>query len=151
MPLTTGTRILLFLATTANEQIASVLSHAGYQPVSVSTVPEAFDALRQGDFAFAITTRPDIDLLRNIRAIPVINIEVFFHVIPATGLSQARSRKFDRSAFLERVAFLARTAVTTTDEGPPPLPTTGYCRHDCFEHPKRHHGCNRSVWQTREG
>ncbi|QAB01016.1 MULTISPECIES: hypothetical protein [Agrobacterium tumefaciens complex] len=96
-------KILVFLPQAAAIMVVGKLTESGYISVAVSTVPQAFDALRSEDFAFAVTTRPDIDLVRNIRAIPVINIEVFFHNTISDG---GVSKQFDSKAFLERVGFL---------------------------------------------
>ncbi len=103
-------KILVYLSETAGANIVAMLAEHGFQSLSVSTVPEAFDALRSDEFLFAITTRPDIDLLRNIRAVPVINLEVFFHAGISSDGSPVSSKRFDRKAFLERVEFLARPA-----------------------------------------
>ncbi|MDH7803623.1 MULTISPECIES: hypothetical protein [unclassified Rhizobium] len=97
-------KILVFLPHAAATMVVDKLAEYGHASVAVSTVPQAFDALRSEDFVFAVTTRPDIDLVRNIRAIPVINIEVFFHNSISGG---GVSKQFDSKAFLERVGFLA--------------------------------------------
>ncbi|XUY30078.1 hypothetical protein RMR21_023205 (plasmid) [Agrobacterium sp. rho-8.1] len=86
------------------------LAEHGYQSICVSTVPEAFDALRSDKFVFAITSRPDIDILRNIRAIPVINLEVFFHAGISNDGMAIGAKRFDSKAFIERIDFLARSA-----------------------------------------
>ncbi|MQB07902.1 hypothetical protein DXT91_28075 [Agrobacterium tumefaciens] len=112
------TKILIFLPPLAGTSIAGKLSEHGHESVRVSTVPEAFDALRSDEFLCAITTRPDIDLLRKIHALPVINLEVFFHAGICGDGSTSNSKRFDSKAFLERVDFLARTArVATPDVG----------------------------------
>ncbi|AYM84827.1 hypothetical protein G6L67_24665 [Agrobacterium tumefaciens] len=106
-------KILVFLPEISGAKIVATLAEHGFQSVSMSTVPAAFDALRSGEFVVAITTRADIDLLRNIRAVPVINLEVFFH---AGVSSDGRpSKRFDSKAFLERVEFLSQPA---PDGGP---------------------------------
>ncbi|AYM82152.1 hypothetical protein H009_17693 [Agrobacterium tumefaciens str. Cherry 2E-2-2] len=107
-------KILVFLPQAAAAMVVGKLAECGYVAVAVSTVPEAFDALRSKDFAFAVTTRPDIDLVRNIRAIPVINIEVFFHNSTAGGDA---SKRFDSKAFLERVGFLANPVPARPNSG----------------------------------
>lgn len=66
--------ILVFLPQAAAPVIVAKLAARGYASVAVSTVPEVFDALRSDCYSFAITTRPEIDLLRNIRPIPVVNL-----------------------------------------------------------------------------
>ncbi|WP_236766404.1 MULTISPECIES: hypothetical protein [Agrobacterium tumefaciens complex] len=96
--------------------IVTRLAERGYNAFCVSTVPEAFDALRSDQFVFAITTRPDIDLLRNIRALPVINLEVFFHAGISGDGTPVNSKRFDSKAFFERVEFLARPAPTARSD-----------------------------------
>ncbi|MBO0144645.1 hypothetical protein JZX87_26180 [Agrobacterium sp. Ap1] len=103
-------KILVFLPEPFGATIAVKLLEHGFQPVSVSTVPEAFDALRSDEFAFAITNRLDIDLLRNIRALPVINLEVFFHAKISNDTSPVNLKRSDSKSFLERVEFLSRAA-----------------------------------------
>jgi hypothetical protein len=100
-------KILLFLPDGAARMVSTKLAECGLITMAVSTVPQVFDALRSEEFAFAITTRADIDLVRNIRAIPVMNIEVFFHSSEAGG---DRSKRFDSKAFLARVEFLCTRA-----------------------------------------
>ncbi|WP_421359024.1 MULTISPECIES: hypothetical protein [Agrobacterium] len=108
-------KILVFLPQAAGATIVSKLAEHGYESVMVSTVPEAFDALRSDQFVFAITTRPDIDVLRNIRAIPVINLEVFFHAGILRHGSEVNSKLFDSNAFFERVKFLAHSTAPRMD------------------------------------
>ncbi|MDR5012099.1 MULTISPECIES: hypothetical protein [Agrobacterium] len=108
-------RILVFLPQAAGIKIIARLAEHGYEALAVSTVPEAFDALRSNQFVFAITTRPDIDLLRNIRALPVINLEVFFHAGIYGDGTPVNSKRFDSKAFLERVEFLARPVPARLD------------------------------------
>jgi hypothetical protein len=105
-------KILVFLPQAAAAMIVTKLADRGYVSVAVSTVPDAFDALRSEGFVFAITTRPNIDLVRKIRALPVINLEVFFHASISGDGAQASAKQLDSRAFLERVEFLARAAAT---------------------------------------
>jgi hypothetical protein len=102
-------KILVFLPQAAANVIVSKLAERGHDAVAASTVPQAFDVLRSDNCSFAITTRPDIDLLRSIRPVPVVNLEIFFHAEPSgDGLSVA-SKRFDGSALMERIAFLSTT------------------------------------------
>lgn len=100
-------RILVFLPPLAGATIVARLAEHGYEALAVSTVPEAFVALRSGQFVFAITTRPDIDVLRNIHALPVINLEIFFHAGLSSDGTSVTPKHFNSKAFLDRVAFLA--------------------------------------------
>lgn len=104
---TSQSKILVFLPQAAAMMVVGKLAECGYASVALSTVPQAFDALRSEELAFAVTVRPDIDLVRNIRAIPVVNLEVFFHT-SASG--EGGPKRFDSKAFLERVEFLANPA-----------------------------------------
>ncbi|WP_412065572.1 hypothetical protein [Rhizobium sp. SYY.PMSO] len=79
---TADRKILVFLPQPAARSIVIRLGQHGYAAVAMSTIPDVFEALRANEFIFAVTTRPDITLLRNIRAIPVINLEIFFHAGP---------------------------------------------------------------------
>ncbi|HML29723.1 MULTISPECIES: hypothetical protein [Xanthobacteraceae] len=114
---TAGENILVFLPNPAAQSIVTRLAQHGYKAAAMSTVPELFDALRSNEFAFAITTRPDITLLRSIRTIPVINIEIFFHADP-NGDGGA-SKRFDGKAFMDRVEFLSRPTVLRQNEDAP--------------------------------
>jgi hypothetical protein len=104
----TDTKILVFLPPPAAEKVVGHLSGLGYAAIAASTFAEAFDALRSNEFSFAIATRPDISLLRHIRTIPVINMEIFFHADPAFKTIEAAPRHFDSKAFMARVEFLSR-------------------------------------------
>ncbi|OJF89757.1 hypothetical protein [Pararhizobium antarcticum] len=107
-PISNTTKILVFLPSDSWRTIVNRLSENGYDSVGVSTVAGAFDALRSDQFGFVITTRSHIDLVRTIRAIPVINIEIFFHARISGGGVRLVSKQFESKAFLDRVAFLAR-------------------------------------------
>ncbi|MFF0921594.1 hypothetical protein ACFYE8_18035 [Rhizobium leguminosarum] len=98
--------ILVFLGKDAAFDIVSKLNENGYVAAAVSSVPELFDALRSGRYFLAVTMRSDIDMVRNIKPIPVINLEVFFHTAQSTAKSIHSSKEFDSDAFLRRVAAL---------------------------------------------
>lgn len=99
--------ILVFLPNGAAHVIVKKLAEYSYQAIAVSTVPELFDALRSERYSLAIATRPDIDIVRNIQSIPVVNLEVFFHSEPATSGSIATSKRFNGTAFIDRIKILA--------------------------------------------
>ncbi|WP_037073451.1 MULTISPECIES: hypothetical protein [Rhizobium] len=101
--------ILVFLGKGAANDIVSKLNANGYAAASVSSVPELFDALRSDRYLLAVTTRPDIDMVRNIKPIPVINLEVFFHAAQPTAKSAHPSKEFDGDAFLRRIAALTES------------------------------------------
>jgi hypothetical protein len=98
--------ILVFLRKDAAGDIVSKLNENGYAATAVSSVPELFDALRSDRYSLAVTTRPDIDMVRNIKAIPVINLEVFFHAAQPTLNAVSSSKQFDGDAFLRRISAL---------------------------------------------
>ncbi|TAX57400.1 hypothetical protein ELI02_08930 [Rhizobium leguminosarum] len=98
--------ILVFLIRDAACDIVSKLNETGYVAAAVSSVPELFDALRSDRYFLAVTMRSDIDMVRNIKPIPLINLEVFFHTAQSTAKSIHSSMEFDSDAFLRRVAAL---------------------------------------------
>ncbi|MDH6268141.1 hypothetical protein M2360_003546 [Rhizobium sp. SG_E_25_P2] len=104
-------RIVIFLPETIAGKISKKLADSGYTAHVAPTAPDAFDALRSEDVSFAITTRAYIDMIRRIRAIPVLNLEIFFH----SSSSNSAARHFDTKAFLERVQFLTRSRSSLTD------------------------------------
>ncbi|UIK05517.1 hypothetical protein [Neorhizobium galegae] len=108
-------RILVFLPEAAANAIVAKLAAHGHQSVAVSTFPEAFTALRSDNYSFAITTRPEIDLLRNVRSIPVVNLEIFFHTEPSGDGPLITSKRFDSSAFLKRIEFLVQPLATRVE------------------------------------
>lgn len=111
------TKILVFLPHAAASVIVAKLAQGGYASVAVSTVPEVFDALRSGGYSFAITTRPEINLLRNIRSIPVVNLEIYFHAVSSNDGTLVTSKQFDGRAFLDRIEFLSRPGISRARSG----------------------------------
>ncbi|MCA1370737.1 hypothetical protein I6F15_25625 [Bradyrhizobium sp. BRP14] len=101
-------KILVFLPKAAANMIATKLVERGHESIAASTVPEVFDALRSDTCSFAVTTRPEIDLLRSMRPIPVVNLEIFFHAGPSGDDPLITSKRFDGSAFMKRIEFLAQ-------------------------------------------
>lgn len=101
--------ILVFLGKGAACNIVSKLNENGHAATAVSSIPELFDALRSDRYCLAVTMRADIDLVRNIKPIPVINLEVFFHAIQPTAKSVPSSKEFDSDAFLRRIAALTES------------------------------------------
>ncbi|CDZ54405.1 hypothetical protein [Neorhizobium galegae] len=108
-------KILVFLPAAAANAIVTKLADHGYEAVAVSTLPEAFSALRSDRYSFAVTTRPEIDLVRNIRSIPVVNLEVFFHTEPSGDGPLITSKRFDSSAFMKRIEFLVQPLATRVE------------------------------------
>ncbi|WP_007757590.1 hypothetical protein [Rhizobium sp. CF080] len=109
-------KILVFLPQEVAHVLVAKLAERGYVSAAVSTVPEVFDALRSDCYAFVVTTRLHIALLRNIRSIPVVNLEVFFHATPSGGGFLSTPKKFDSRAFMERIDFLARPVSARRDQ-----------------------------------
>ncbi|MDI5926860.1 hypothetical protein [Rhizobium leguminosarum] len=101
--------ILVFLAKDAACDIVSKLNENGYVAAAVSAVPELFDALRSDRYFLVVTMRSDIDMVRNIKPIPVINLEVFFHTVQSATKSVRSSKEFDSDAFLRRIAALTES------------------------------------------
>ncbi|MBP2443637.1 hypothetical protein JOH51_001076 [Rhizobium leguminosarum] len=98
--------ILVFLGKGAACDIVSKLNENGYVAAAVSSVPELFDALRSDRYFLAVTVRSDIDMVRNIKPTPVINLEVFFHAAQSAAKSVHSAKEFDSDAFLRRIAAL---------------------------------------------
>ncbi|EJT03928.1 hypothetical protein RCCGE510_17116 [Rhizobium sp. CCGE 510] len=107
--------ILVFLGKGAACDIVSILNEKGYAAAAVSSVPELFDALRSDRYFLAVTMRSDIDMVRNIKPIPVINLEVFFHATQSAAKSVRSSKEFDSDAFLRRIAALAESRTSRID------------------------------------
>ena len=112
--------ILIFLPKGAAHVIATKLAEHGYESTIASSIPEVFDALRSDRYGLAVTTRPDIDVVRNIQSIPVVNLEVFFHAVLSSSGLVTSSKQFDDTAFLQRVKALTeprtgRSEVTQAD------------------------------------
>lgn len=112
MPLTSQTSrylkrpVLVFLPSQAASTIVSKLEQAGYPAAAVSSIPDLFDALRSEQFAIAVTIRPEIDIVRNIKWIPVVNLEVFFHMALAADRGDVNGKQFDIKAFVHRIDAL---------------------------------------------
>ncbi len=107
--------ILVFLGKDAACDIVSKLNENGYVAAAVSSVPELFDALRSDRYFLAVTMRSDIDMVRNIKPIPVINLEVFFHTVQSATKSVRSSKEFDSDAFLRRIAALTESRTGRID------------------------------------
>ncbi|MBX5158736.1 MULTISPECIES: hypothetical protein [unclassified Rhizobium] len=105
--------ILVFLGKGAACDIVSKLNENGYAAAAVSSVPELFDALRSDQYFLAVTMRSDIDMVRNIKPIPVINLEVFFHAVQSAAQSVQSAKEFDSDAFLRRIAALTESRTST--------------------------------------
>jgi hypothetical protein len=102
-PHTAGEKpILVFLPVGAANVIVSKLVEHGYVANAVSSVPELFDAVRSDRYSLVVTTRPEIDIVRNIRTLPVVNLEVFFHATTSVG----DGTQFDGKAFIHRIEAL---------------------------------------------
>ncbi|MBY2915023.1 hypothetical protein [Rhizobium leguminosarum] len=101
--------ILVFLGKGAACNIVSKLNENGYAATAVSSIPELFDALRSDRYSLAVTMRADIDMVRNIKPIPVINLEVFFHAVQSATKAVHSSKEFDSDAFLRRIAALTES------------------------------------------
>lgn len=107
--------ILVFLGKDAACDIVSKLNENEYVAAAVSSVPELFDALRSDGYFLAVTMRSDIDMVRNIKPIPVINLEVFFHTVQSATKSVRSSKEFDSDAFLRRIAALTESRTGRID------------------------------------
>ncbi|MDL2409421.1 hypothetical protein PY650_28075 [Rhizobium calliandrae] len=121
-------RILIFLPKGAAHVIATKLAENGYEATVALSVPEVFDALRSDRYGLAVTTRPDIDIVRNMRSIPVVNLEVFFHAVPSESGLVTSSKQFDDTGFLQRIKALIEPRPGRTEPTQPetaPIAATG--------------------------
>ena len=108
--------VLVFLPAHPATTIVAKLERVGFPAVAVSTVPDLFDALRSEAFSLVITTRPDIDIVRNIEAIPVVNLEVFFHSAMAANQEHTPGKMFDNNAFMRRIERLSTSRSPRNDD-----------------------------------
>jgi hypothetical protein len=107
MPLKT-IKTIVFLPIAAADFVVAHLKEARFDAVGVHTPRELWEAMHSCNYSLAVTNRPDIDIVRRIQLIPVINIEVFFDV--ATGPHQDGStRRFDAKSLIRRVHALTNT------------------------------------------
>jgi len=99
-------RVLIFLPKAAATVIAARLNEIGYVTSIACSVRDLQKALAATDYSLAITTRPDIDTVRDIEPLPVINLEIFFHPDAQGASPDFGTKQFDSKAFLERVKAL---------------------------------------------
>lgn len=99
-------RILIFLPKAAATVIAARLNDIGYVTAIACSVPDLRKALAAAEYRLAITTRPDIDTVRDIEPLPVINLEIFFHPDGQGASPDFGTKQFDSKAFVGRVKAL---------------------------------------------
>ena len=125
-----GQRILVFLPDAAAALIATRLNEAGYLACVACTVPELQKALAETEYRVVVTTRPDIDTVRDIQPLPVVNLEIFFHPDPGGTSTGRRTKRFDAKAFLDRVRTLTEPAKAREEphalHSPMPADGTGF-------------------------
>ncbi|KQV41191.1 hypothetical protein [Rhizobium sp. Root1204] len=107
--------VLIFLPVGAGDVIAARLAEHGYRSTVISSIADVASALSTQAHCLAITTRPDIDIVRNIRSIPVVNLEVFFHSSPSRDGLMKSSKQFDSKAFLARIRALTEPRPARTE------------------------------------
>ncbi|MBY5766965.1 hypothetical protein HFO06_28350 [Rhizobium leguminosarum] len=108
-------KILVFLPLPVANAIVTKLTDHGHEAIAVATFPEVVSALRSDHYSLAITTRPEIDLLRNIRSMPVVNLEVFIHTEPSGDGPLITSKQLDSSAFMKRIEFLVQPMIARVE------------------------------------
>jgi hypothetical protein len=101
-----GQHVLVFLPQAAAALIAAKLTEIGYLASVACSVPDLHKALISGDHELVVTTRPDIDTVRAIKPLPVLNLEIFFHPDPHGTSVEVGTKHFDAKAFLSRVRML---------------------------------------------
>lgn len=99
-------QVLVFLPLPAAQVIVSRLEEHGYFATGMHSVAELVGTLGSGAYSLVVTTRADIDVVRNIKAVPVVNLEVFFHTVKLTDETVTASKQFDGAGFIERIRLL---------------------------------------------
>jgi hypothetical protein len=123
-------RILIFLPQAAAVLVAARLTEAGYLASVACSLRDLQAALGSENYHLVVTSRPDIDTVRNIKPLPVVNLEIFFHPDPQGTSPEIGTKQFDAKAFFRRVRDLTelatarqkhavgKTAVPTAKHGP---------------------------------
>ncbi len=75
------TQLVVFLPVPAAQVIDARLQEHGHSSRAVQSIPELVDALHSCVASIVVTARPEIDVVRNIKPVSVLNIEVFFHAV----------------------------------------------------------------------
>jgi hypothetical protein len=109
------TAILVFLPERAAHVIVSTLNENGYAATAASSMPALTSALRSAKYFLAVTTQRNIGIVRNIRSLPVVNLEIFFYPVSFTGSLISSGDQFDSKAFLQRVKFLIEARPHSTN------------------------------------
>jgi hypothetical protein len=102
----TPEEVLVFLPLPAAQVIVARLEESGHFATAMQSVAELVGALGSDAYSLVVTTRADIDVVRNIKAVPVVNLEVFFHTVKLTDETVTASKQFDGAAFIERIRLL---------------------------------------------
>ena len=99
---------LIFLEGTAAAKIMQLLTVEGLafeRAISIAQVIELAGCSLY--LTYAVTTRLYIDTIRNVRLLPVVNAEVFFH----QNSPKKSEVIFDEAAFLRRIRIVSATKV----------------------------------------
>ena len=110
--------ILVFLPPAAARLVVSKLQENGYSASAASSIPELQRSLHAAQWSLVVTTRPDIDLVRNIRPLPVVNLEIFFHSDLHAGTLEGGTKQFDTKAFMGRIDALTQPRPAREPETP---------------------------------
>jgi hypothetical protein len=97
-------KVLVFLPSAGAEIFTPQLGSAGYDCTVVSELEELAYELASERYWLVVTIRQDIDVVRQINPLPVINIEIFFHSQPSSITMPSKS--LDVEALLKRVGDL---------------------------------------------
>jgi hypothetical protein len=98
-------KVLVFLPVAAAKMLTPRLASAGYGSTVVSELTDLAAELASDRHWLVVAIRQDIDVVRQMRLLPVINIEIFFHSAPALALALG-AKALDVDAFLKRVGVL---------------------------------------------
>lgn len=97
-------KVLVFLPSAGAEIFISQLGSAGYDCTVVSELEKLACELASDRYWLVVTIRQDIDIVRQIKPLPVINIEIFFHSQPSS--TSIPTKSLDVEALLKRVGAL---------------------------------------------
>ncbi|CDZ56981.1 hypothetical protein NFO65_04350 [Neorhizobium galegae] len=108
----TADHILVFLPEGAAALVSSGLNDVGYIASVARSVSGLRQALRSPEYRLVVTSRSAIDTVRDIKPLPVVNLEIFFHPDPRGTSLGIETKKFDSKAFLSRVKALTEPGRT---------------------------------------
>lgn len=105
------THALLFIEhSAAGSGLNALLTERGITVTMASTVDELQHAVQTGGFDVAVTRTIAISLIRRIAQLPVVNVDTFIFLEIDFDPAKAPRKRFDASAFVDRVLAVSHTA-----------------------------------------